>query len=254
MLTLALLITQLFVLGILTWGICGYIRLGLQVRNMIRRFVNMELDDIIDDLLDADDTGAERRHAVAKQTERRAGLETTHCVGGEDTGTTDTKYQQHRERLAALAAGGQARQYLGKDWTVEEIDSLGEDEVGKLYARYEARLGAAMTKTLGRAALQFYTAVASMTLPIPPEKRQPLMTDLESDPFVGHALNSTACDLYHRYGKLLAPITATLTTAKHCRFGHQCPVAHIEDGEQPGQQCDDATPVGDSGVEGDSAA
>ena len=55
MLTLALLITQLFVLGILTLGICGYIRLGLQMRNMIRRFVNMELDDTIDDLLDADD-------------------------------------------------------------------------------------------------------------------------------------------------------------------------------------------------------
>ena len=97
--TLALLITQLFVLGILTWGICGYIRLGLQVRNMIRRFVNMELDDIIDDLLDADD--------VTLWPNRQS-------AGGEDTGTTDTKYQQHRERLAVLAAGGRARQYLGK--------------------------------------------------------------------------------------------------------------------------------------------
>ena len=123
-----------------------------------------------------------------------------------------------RERLATIVAGGQARQYLGKAWSVEEIDALGDDEVGKLYARYEARLGAAMTKTLGQAALQLYTTVVTMFLPIPPENRQPLMEDLESDPFVGHALNSTACELYYRYGKLLAPITAALTTAKYCQF------------------------------------
>ena len=153
-----------------------------------------------------------------------------------------------RERLATIVAGGQARQYLGKAWSVEEIDALGDDEVGKLYARYEARLGAAMTKTLGQAALQLYTTVVTMFLPIPPENRQPLMEDLESDPFVGHALNSTACELYCRYGKLLAPITAALTTAKYCQFGHQCPRCIEEDGLER-QQCDSTggvAPAGDS--------
>ena len=105
------------------------------------------------------------------------------------------------------------------------------------YARYETRLDVCMTKTLGKAALQLYTAVATMFLPIPPENRQPLMEDLESDPFVDHALTSTACELYYRYGKLLAPITAALTTAKYCQFGHQCPRRIEEDGLES-QQCD----------------
>ena len=135
---------------------------------------------------------------------------------------------------------------------MEEIDALGDDEVGKIYARYEARLGVCMTKTLGKAALQLYTAVATMFLPIPPENRQPLMEDLESDPFVGHALTSTACELYYRYGKLLAPITAALTTAKYCQFGHQCPRRIEEDGLER-QQCDSTggvAPTGDSHASG----
>ena len=65
MLTLALLITQLFVLGILTWGICEYIRLRHQLWNIKRRIVTMNCDDLIDGLLEADSG------AVAKEIECR---------------------------------------------------------------------------------------------------------------------------------------------------------------------------------------
>ena len=100
---------------------------------------------------------------------------------------------EQRERLAIIAAGGRARQYLGKAWSVKEIGELGDDEVGKLYSFYEARLGASITKTLGRAALQLYADVVSMFLPIPLENIRPLVDELESDPFVDHALSNTAC-------------------------------------------------------------
>ena len=175
----------------------------------------MELDDIIDDLLEAD-SDAVAKHDTTYQ--RRAGPETTHSVGGEDTGTTDTKYHQHRERLAALAAGCRARQYLGKALSVDQVDNMEDEEVEKLYGRYEARLGAAMTKTLGAAALQLYTSVASMFLPIPPEEQPELLAELEADPFVEHAVSSATCEMYHRFGMYLAPVTAALTTLRHCRF------------------------------------
>ena len=48
----------------------------------------------------------------------------------------------------------------------------------RLYARYEARLGAAMTKTLGSAALQLYAGLVSMFLPIPAENQPGLIADL----------------------------------------------------------------------------
>ena len=207
-------ITQLVVLVILAWGVCTYVRLRRQLWNIKRRIVNMELDDIIDDLLEAD-SGAVAKHDTTYQ--RRAGPETTHSVGGEDTGTTN---KQHRERLAALAAGGRARQYLRKALSVDQVDNMEDEEVEKLYGRYEARLGAAMTKTLGAAALQLYTSVASMFLPIPPEEQPELVAELEADPFVEHAVSSATCEMYHRFGMYLAPVTAALTTLRHCRFGH----------------------------------
>ena len=131
---------SLATLVVLLWGVGEYIRLRRQIRKLILLYTKpprMQMDDLIDGLL-AEETAA-------------AGA----AVGPTQPGPTSAA---QREKLATIAAGGQARQYLGKAWSVEEIDALGDDEVEKLYARYEARLGAAMTKTLGRAALQLYTA------------------------------------------------------------------------------------------------
>ena len=113
--------------------------------------------------------------------------------------------QNYRERLASVAAGWervQAGRYgllaHGKALTASHIEELDDYEIERLYARYEARLGAAMTKTLGSAALQLYAGVVSMFLPIPAENQPGLIADLEGDPFVGHALSSAFCELYHR--------------------------------------------------------
>ena len=69
-------------------------------------------------------------------------------------GVSEKDAQKHRERLAALAAGGQAKQYglvvKGAALTADQVDLLAEYEVEKLSARYEARLGEAMTKRWGR--------------------------------------------------------------------------------------------------------
>ena len=70
-----------------------------------------------------------------------------------------------------------------------------------------------------------------MFLPIPAENQPGIIADLEGNPFVGHALSSATCELYHLYGIFLAPLTAALTTIKHCQFGHRCP-AVINDGNQ----------------------
>ena len=213
MLALLLLITQLVVLGILAWGVCEYIRLGRQVRSIRHCILNMELDDIIDGLLEVDTAGSASRTAATKSVARSA------SVAAEG----DTKYlavTQHRERLAALVAGGRARQYLGKALSGDQVDSMDDEEVEQLYGRYEARLGASMTKTLGAAALQLYTSVASVFLPIPPEEQPELLAELEADPFVEHAVSSATCEAYHRFGMYLAPVTAALTTLRHCRFGH----------------------------------
>jgi len=222
----------MLILAVIVWGVCEYIRVKRQLYNIVsllttKLISKMEIDEVIDELLESKDHPSAHSSCETEV----AGL------------PAQTRCQKSRERLAALAAGGQAQQYLGRAWTVEQIDALNDGDVEKLYARYEARLGATMTKTLRRATLQAYAAVASTVLPIPPENRHLLTEDLENDPFVSHALNSGVCELYHRYGMFLAPLTAALTTVNYCRFGHQDNVKiYSNNGESTDrQQCDGAT-------------
>ena len=77
-----------------------------------------------------------------------------------------------------------------------------------------------------------------MFLPILAENQSGLITDLEGDPFVGHMLSTATCELYHRYGVFLAPFTAALTTLKHARFGHCCPVRVHDGGDEAGEPKD----------------
>ena len=172
-----------------------YIRLRSSVLYAVRSIgKKMECDDLIDQLLSEDPP------AVA--------LPQTKCDS-----------EKKRARLAAIVAGGTAKKYLGKQPTLAQIDEMTDVEIQKYYTRYEARLGASMTKTLGNSALQMYALAAGRLLPIPPENHIQLVADLEDDPFVEHALTTACCEMYYRYGMYLAPLTAAMTTAKHCRFG-----------------------------------
>lgn len=121
-----------------------------------------------------------------------------------------------RERLSAIVAGGGSKQYLGKDLQMSDIDTMTPEQINKLYCRYEARLGASMTKTLGNSFINLYVMGVSKYFNVvnPPK----LIQDLEEDPFINHALTSTCCELYYRYGMYLAPFTAMLTTTKHINF------------------------------------
>ena len=89
-------------------------------------------------------------------------------------------------------------------------------EVDKLYCRYEARLGASMTKTLGNSFINLYVMGVSKYFNV--ENPPKLLEDLEEDPFINHALTSVCCELYCKYGMYLALFTAMLTTAKHINF------------------------------------
>lgn len=178
------------------------------------RSIVMNVDELLDQL-------CEEQSPTHTQSDGRSTTVGSHHTPVCDQPADIRQANGKRERLAALAAGGQAKQYLGRNCTVDQIDGMADDEIEKLYTRYEARLGAAMTKTLGAAALQLYSTVASKILPIPPENTPKLIADLEADPFVGHALSSATCELYYKYGMYLAPLTTALATAKYCQFGDQ---------------------------------
>ena len=125
----------------------------------------------------------------------------------------DGEQEKKRERLSSVVAGGKSRQFLGRELQLSDIDKMTPEQIEKLYAKYEARLGASMTKTLGNSFINLYVMGISKYFKIKDEPK--LIKDLEEDPFLDNALNTTCCQLYYKYGMFLAPLTTILTTAKH---------------------------------------
>ena len=70
--------------------------------------------------------------------------------------TIQDPQESKRERLSAIVVGGGSRHYLGREVQLSDIDKMSTDEISKLNCRYEARLGASMTKTLGNSFISLY--------------------------------------------------------------------------------------------------
>ena len=118
-----------------------------------------------------------------------------------------------RERLVACVLSGNSKMYLGKEYTEEQINKMDCNDVNTLLNRYESVLSAQMTKSLGKSVINLYSNIACSVLGV--DNQQDLSDDLESDPFLNTALQRFTCDLYYRFGALLAPVSVGIITGKH---------------------------------------
>ena len=71
----------------------------------------------------------------------------------------------HRERLIGVVASGNAKLYLGKNITESEIENLKNEELLKLYSRYEIYIGGVMTKSLKHTICSAYTTLVGVMVP-----------------------------------------------------------------------------------------
>ena len=125
----------------------------------------------------------------------------------------DNDVRDKRERLVACVLSGNSKTYLGKEYTEQQINEMDCNSINTLLNRYESVLSAQMTKSLGKSVINLYSNVACSVLGV--GNQQELSTDLESDPFLNTALQRFTCDLYYRFGALLAPVPVGIITGKH---------------------------------------
>ena len=125
----------------------------------------------------------------------------------------DNDVRDKRERLVACVLSGTSKMYLGKEYTETQINEMDCTNVNTLLNRYESVLSAQMTKSLGKSVIYLYSNIACSVLGV--GNQQELSIDLESDPFLNTALQRFTCDLYYRFGTLLAPISVGIITGKH---------------------------------------
>ena len=103
--------------------------------------------------------------------------------------------------------------YLGKVYTEEQLAKLSEEEMGKLFNNYEAKLSGQMVHLLGRSVINMYSMGACAVLGI--TNQDALSEDLENDPFLNSALQRFTCELYYRFGSFLAPLSVGIITSRH---------------------------------------
>ena len=125
----------------------------------------------------------------------------------------DNDVRDKRERLVACILSGNSKMYLGKEYTEEQINKMDCTNVNTLLNRYESVLSGQMTKSLGKSIINLYSNLACCVLGV--GNQQDLSTDLECDPFLNTAMQRFTCDLYHRFGALLAPVSVGIITGKH---------------------------------------
>ena len=125
----------------------------------------------------------------------------------------DNDVRDKRERLVACVLSGNSKMYLGKEYTEQQINEIDYNSINTLLNRYESVLSAQMTKLLGKSIINLYSNLAYSVLGI--GNQQELSTDLESDPFLYTAMQRFTCDLYYRFGALLAPVSVGIITGKH---------------------------------------
>ena len=125
----------------------------------------------------------------------------------------DNDVRDKRERLVACVLSGNSKMYLGKEYTEEQINKMDCNDVNTLLNRYKSVLSAQMTKSFGKSVISLYSNLACSVLSV--GNQQELSTDLECDPFLDTAMQRFTCDLYYRFGALLAPVSVGIITGKY---------------------------------------
>ena len=125
----------------------------------------------------------------------------------------DNDVRDKRERLVACFLSGNSKMYLDKEYTEEKINKMDCNDVNTLFNRYESILSAQMTKSVGKSIINLYSNIACSVLGV--GNQQELSTDLKCDPFLNTTMQRFTCDLYYRFGALLAPVSVGIITGKH---------------------------------------
>ena len=135
-------------------------------------------------------------------------------LGYDESPQSDTK----RQKFLECVLTGNSKLYLGKVYTEDQLAKLSEEEVGKLFNNYEAKLPGKMVKLLGRSIINMYSMGVCASLGI--SDQDALSEDLENDPFLNSALQRFTCELYYRFGSFLAPLSIGTITSRHYLSEH----------------------------------
>ena len=144
-----------------------------------------------------------------------------------------------RERIYSVVASGKSKQYLGKSMSIEDAQKLTDEEVKTLHDRYSSILGSKLVRNFGQVIVKLYSNTVSKYLPVDEEKQR---HELEDNPLINNSLGSVCCNLYYKFGPLLAPVVVALIT-----FNNLISVPLIDNGSESRGENSDETKTSRTG-------
>ena len=134
--------------------------------------------------------------------------------GYDESPQSDTKCQ----KLLKCILTRNSKLYLGNAYTEEQLKRLSKEEVEKLFNNYEAKFSGQMVKSLGCSIINKYSMGGCAVLGI--SNQDALSEDLDNNPSLNSALQIFTCELYYRFGSILAPLSIGITMSRHYLSEH----------------------------------
>ena len=125
----------------------------------------------------------------------------------------DEKCEQYRSKLGCIVASGQSNAFLGKTFTLHDINNMSESDINKHYKLYESTYSTLVSANIVDGFLNSSSKLASFVIPI--DDANKLSDDLRSNFLVTTELKKIIGNLAYNFGPYLALMSGGLTVAKH---------------------------------------
>ena len=130
---------------------------------------------------------------------------------------------KYRENIICCINSGDSKKYLGKEYNIDQINKMSQDDLIKLNNRYESKLSAQMTEALGENIIRAYShtfcTVTGITRNLQGDSANNIVNELsenlQNDPFLNRAIKTAACKLYYTFGAYIAPLSVGMISGRH---------------------------------------
>ena len=127
-----------------------------------------------------------------------------------------TKIDECKRQLEILVASGRSKEFINKNFTLNDIDAMSNKDLLKYYQIYMSALSARMNDTISSNFVYLYSKLCEFVLPIGDAEK--LESDLRNDYIFMTNLNQWAGWLSLKMGPAMSLVTASLITIKNCKI------------------------------------
>lgn len=127
-----------------------------------------------------------------------------------------SELNEYRTHLQILVASGRCREFLNKQFTLNDIDNMTNKDVIKYYKIYESVMSARVSDTVSSTAVHLYSRLCGYFFPI--GEVETLESELKNDYILMTNLSKWGGWLSLKMGPAMSLLTAGLITVKNCKI------------------------------------